>query len=223
MVTGNYNFFNFLTALLAVSVYADKGEYHVLNCQMHEDRSSAVAAVPAESLNFHTLSTLIIQRSSSSRPADLGFFFRRFRATYTHDGDRALPELSRSIDPTLVTAVVVGCGAILARFFGASVDESWTPTFAITFSPKEFDRFNTVAMTAGILFGALGLILAIFTDMYNSRYFACRSKQQDENLKRFACFTARYKLTKLCLARASLCVPGLAAWGVFCHQLQMQL
>ena len=162
MVTGNYNFFNFLTALLAVSVYADKGEFSNCRIQMN--------VLPwSESQNFHPLPHLITPPSSSSRSADLGFFFRRLRTTYTDARDRALPDLPRSIDPTLVTAVIVGYGAILARFFGASVDENWTPTFAITFSPKEFDRLNTVAMTAGILFGVLGLILAIFTDMYNSR------------------------------------------------------
>ena len=101
--------------------------------------------------------------------ADLGAAFAALKRRFSDQRDKALPDLPRTIDPTLATAVVIGVGAILARFFGASFTDDWTPSFEVTFSRRDFDQFVTVSMIAGMVLGALGLVHAIFTDMYNSK------------------------------------------------------
>lgn len=42
------------------------------------------------------------------------------------------------------------------------------PSFAITFSREDFNRFVTVSMAVGMVLGAVFMLLAIGTDIFNA-------------------------------------------------------
>eukprot|EP00055_Hartaetosiga_balthica_P017420 m.116780 g.116780 ORF g.116780 m.116780 type:complete len:705 (-) comp9310_c0_seq1:147-2261(-) len=148
LVTGNYNFFNILTSLLAVSVLNDEDIQWL---------------VPSWFFNYHCVA-MKGEKGEEGEKSETGEK-EKTKEEMRNTGKKTCnssksSHIETAMDFLALLAFLVFIVWILVEYFAMHVDvDKWTVETNITFSQKEYETFVTYSISASI---ALGVIVFIF-------------------------------------------------------------